>query len=180
MSKISSNDLAQQLADIERQYGIPVEEPLALLTAGLRLHGFAVEEVGDLLLSDKKPWITGRGYGPYAWLYSHEGRRLRDKSWQYDGAENHNREASLEKIIDANLRDRDRLIDLLGEFYANRKCAIRVRLVVSDMAAGSSMLKSQGADVVTLPNNEPQRTAWLKQARHEMADFAAFLLAAKR
>jgi hypothetical protein len=175
MPKIASSDLAQQLADVERRYGIPVESPLALLTAGLRLHGFAVEEVGDLLLSDTKPWITGRGYGPYAWLYSQEGRDLRDASWQHDDVGGRNQEKMLEQMTEANLRDRGRLIDLLGEFYADRKCAIHVRLVVSDMAAGSSMLKSQGADVISLPENEPQRPAWLGRARHEMADFAAFL-----
>jgi len=76
----------------------------------------------------------------------------------------------------ANLHDRGRLLDLLGEFYSGRMCPIYVRLVVSDMAVGSSLLKSQGSDVMALTENESQRAGWLEKARIEMGDFTAFLI----
>jgi hypothetical protein len=75
-----------------------------------------------------------------------------------------------------NLRDRARLLDLLGEFYSRRFAPIYVRLIVSDLAVGSSLLKSQGSDVMALPENEPHREKWLGQADAEMSEFATFLI----
>lgn len=163
------DNLAKELQVVESEYGISADDPLALLAASLRLHDFPVKEIGDLDLEDKKPWSTGRAYGPYAWLYSHLARTEDDTY----GDER-------QQLTERNLQDRGRLLDLLAEFYSTRKTPLLVRLIVSDMAVGSSMLKSQGADVMTLPDRGTERTAWLKSARDEMTTFAEFLISKYR
>jgi len=136
-----------------------------------------VDQVGDL--REERPWQRSRGYGPFIWLWSHEGRKRLKESWDVDpGTERESPEhATLrDEMATENLRDRARLLDLLGEFYSRRFAPIHVRLIVSDLAVGSSLLKSQGSDVMVLPENESHREKWLGQARMEMSEFATFLI----
>ena len=177
----SVNDYPQrvvdELAEVKKLYEIRDEGSLALLVAALRCHGFAVDQAGDL--REERPWQRSRGYGPFIWLWSHEGRERLKESWGVDpGAERESPEhATLrDEMAIENLRDRARLLDLLGEFYSRRFAPIYVRLIVSDLAVGSSLLKSQGSDVMALPENEPHREEWLGRAQAEMSHFATFLI----
>lgn len=177
----SINDYPQRIVDelveVKEAYGIRGEDPLTLLVAALRCHGFFVDQVGDL--REENPWQRSRGYGPFIWLWSHGGKKRLKESWGIDpGTERESPEHTTrrDEMAIENLRDRARLLDLLGEFYSRRFAPIYVRLIVSDLAVGSSLLKSQGSDVMALPENESQRERWLGQTRAEMDHFATFLI----
>jgi hypothetical protein len=170
--------IMHELMELHELYNVAPEDPLAILTAALRCHGFAIDQIGDL--REDKPWQRSRGYGPYLWLWSHDGKERLEESWGVDDGvdrESEEHAALRDKMAIANLRDRARLLDLLGEFYSRRFAPIYVRLIVSDLAVGSSLLKSQGSDVMALPENQSHQEKWLNQSRTEMTDFAAFLIA---
>lgn len=174
----TENDLTAQLAKTlnkvadENQHTLNgTDDPMTMTAAVLMQHGFYIWGVGE----NKKLGIET--CGPYVLIRSHkkEERILERYGDAYklssDELKKRNRELTI-----VNLHERQRLLDLLGEFYSKRTVPIYVRLVVSDLAVGSSLLKSQGSDVMALPENESHRANWLTQARTEMADFTRFLV----
>lgn len=170
--------LAEELARLE-SVGGGVEDTLNILVATLMYLDFDVEGFGERKIDQ---WQGARGCGPFVWLWSIDFRKWYSEYSDLEAApsphDTDEHRQSLEKRMTiANLRDRARLLDFLGEFYRNRSASADIRLVISDLALGSSILKSQGSDVMALPENEPNRAKWLKQARAEMADFSAFLVA---
>ncbi len=178
-SKIDDSFTAALIKVVARS-GLDEANPVAQLAAALHCYMFVVDEVGDLAGEDALPWQRGRGYGPYIWLWSYEGKEWLEELWKVSPGESHESPeyAKLRgKIIVANLRDRLRLVELLGEFYSHKQTPtpIDVRLIVSDLSCASSLLKCQGGDVMALPENKGLRKKWLVRAHNEMRYFAKFL-----
>lgn len=140
---------------------LPPEHPLTLTVALLRLLGFNVRSFGEhwARIYEKNFGIDN---GPHIWIGSHLSHQ---EAWDMDGVE----------LARLELREREKLVNLLGEFYANHTCSTQVRLIVQHMAAGSGMLNCQGAEVMGLPENESRRGQWLASAYREMQDFTDFL-----
>jgi hypothetical protein len=163
--------------------GFPANnDPITLLTAVLKSLGFEVFEVGPNPKKQKESsWLDGRGCGPYVWFRSHEAAQLQKelvkaKINARDPESRAQGDAFERSMAEANLRERARLLAFLDEFYSERWVPGSIRLVISDLYAGSSLLKSQGSDVMLLPENEPQRAKYIQQSRAEVGDFAAFLV----
>jgi len=169
--------LAEELNRL-KSIGDGVNDPLNILVATLMYINLDVQGFGERNIDQ---WQSGRGCGPFIWLWSHEYRLRRHELFkEYDRPAPYTsrvqRKLIRKELTEANLRDRARLLDLLGEFYQDRSVPADIRLIISDSALGSSLLKSQGSDVMALPENTPGREKWLEQARAEMADFSTFLV----
>lgn len=153
-----NDSLQTKLHQVAKAYNISADHPLTLIAAALRLHGFTVRSMGEgyARVYEKNFGIDN---GPHVWIESPQSRDLEDK-----------------ELAQSNLRERERLVDLLGEFYSSHKSTIATRLIVQNMAAGGSLLNCQGAEIMGLPEHDQEHEQWLKQAFAEMQAFAEFLL----
>lgn len=84
-------------------------------------------------------------------------------------------EAELRKeITQENLKERQKLITLLDEFYKGREAPFSKRLIISSLALGWSRLENQGADIQEI-ELKGKRESNLKEYQEEMRAFTEFL-----
>lgn len=170
MTKSNITDkFKEALSQVEVDYGVPVEHPMARTVAALKCLGFRIWLFGE-------DGNTGGkiACGPYIVLRSKEERIFTE--YNEDDQISTDFDARNEELEIVNVRDKARLIDLLGEFYTQHNAPFGVRLIVGDLGS-RSWLKSQASDVMALPENESYRDEWIKQSRVEMQAFTDFLIA---
>jgi hypothetical protein len=164
-------DQLKRIDDIIDSLGMPIDTTIRSTIAVLWAHGFVTDAScgghGDR-----------RTNGPYVWISSKTAENLellrvgalragRDKEATELG----------EKVKRANLKDRERLLEFLGEFYMSRTSSQLVRLhTVSRGAFATTLLWCQGSEIVDCLKNDEGRREWLKNAQAEFNLFTNFLL----
>lgn len=77
-------------------------------------------------------------------------------------------------ITHKNLKERQKLLILLDEFYKGREVPFDQRLIISSRALGWGRLENQGADIQEVESKE-KRESNLKEYQEEMGAFTEFL-----
>ncbi len=179
MDELSPTSKALIQAEVDRlpqAFHEDFSDKFLLLLAALRLHKFSIQhadEGKDVVAADDDLWAQ-MGH-PSVCLYARTASDLARKLRSLERSTPEYIDCS-NQIIQANLREQQRLLALLEAFYqehiAPSFCSRLIVETIDDQ--GESYLKPQGASVRLLMDGKIQ-TVWLRQGQAELYAFARFL-----
>lgn len=164
----------EKLGKIADNLGMPIDEGIKDAIVGLKLLGFETDGSCEGHINQE-----GVG-GPWVDLTSEEIKALepeREKIFEESlvkGESDLNEEARrrVDEIDAKKLKIQARAINLLAEFYANRKSIYDVMIIVAPIINGR--IQCMGTDVANiLPKKEQKKK--LKEYRQEFNNFTEFL-----
>jgi hypothetical protein len=164
----------ETLSKIEDLYGLPTDNPMALTATALLCSGLYVREADD-----DKCALGKASCGPFVVIQSKDLDSIFRK-YNKDDQLSTNFDARNHEIAMANVREKAKLLDLMGEFYSQHVSPFDVRLVADDFGFGGNLLQCQASDVMALPENDSKCDEWIERARAEMQAFTDFLIARLR
>ncbi|MFH0912435.1 MAG: hypothetical protein V1807_02130 [Patescibacteria group bacterium] len=148
-------DRSNNIAD---KIGTPIDAGIKDIVVALMVYGFPTSQSCEGHANNQQsslyPWIE---------IYSPE-----PDAWQ-------NNEAQKEAWRTENLKQQKKMIELLSEFYQNRKTSFDAQLCIQYVGAfGGFRIHSTGADILSLlPPIQQQKN--LNLYRQEITDFSKFL-----
>lgn len=148
--------------------GRPIDEEIKESVAILRISGFNTSAScwGHLNRGRKTSWIEFGDKIPKELLK--KVKRKKTLEFIYKNPE-------IKTFREKNLKEQNRMMEILDEFYKNRKISIDVRLTLLPLGIfGNAQLISTGVFIQEIRSKEERRKK-LKQYQQEMAAFTAFL-----
>lgn len=164
--------IQDQLVEIDKitdRLGMPIDEGVRLLVAALRARGFTT--VDSCEGHEKR-----RSNGPRVWLTPKNSETLLRDLRTLD-EESEDAKLLRRQIRDEGYRLRSRLLDLLDDFYTDRKTSTWLQIILESRGIyGDCVLICQGTTTVDAIKPDGQRLKWLALAKQEFADFTDFLI----
>ena len=170
----NTSRLEEEIADLPAHYHDTFSQDFIRLLAALRLHGFSIQRADEALSaikSDEDLWPELSH--PSVWMHA-PSAPMDALHKAAPGSPEHTQLSN--EVIRANLADQEWLLSLLGEFYATHSpTSFQARLILETVELGETCLRSQGASVRIILEDDRERAQWLKESQTEMRAFAAFL-----
>jgi len=168
--KVLSGHL-KKIDNITDGLGMPIDTTIRFTVAILWAHGFVTD-------ASCGGHDNRRTNGPYVCISSKTAESLEPLRIKALRAGRAKEEAELgEKVKRANLKDRERLLEFLEEFYVNYTPSELVRLhTVSRGAFATTLLSCHGFEIVDYLKTDKERHEWLRSVQTEFHLFTNFLV----
>lgn len=182
MIKSYSKKLTEELEYVDRirdGLDLPVDRKIRLLVASLRSLGFITTSSCSGHISRGTPYVDISSIESLQ--FEKDTKVQKAIELLLDNPDNLKHQIAYEKLctkpIRYNLLEANRLLDLLANFYKDKKTSTYVQLVVESIGGGLGGYRvyPQGSLIITLKTRY-EKLIWLKSAQSEMDAFAEFLI----
>lgn len=112
--------------------------------------------------------------GPYVAFVSVQTREYERQAQDIGDSSNREYKQLRQKAIESNIREMQKILPYLDQFYTNREVPYNQRLIIKNVGPIASYLMCQGADLMYIADKE-QRKKILSNNRAEMRAFTEYL-----
>lgn len=164
----------EAFTNLPDHYHETFSDDFLILLAGLRMYGFTIQRADEAKVTvDEDDDLWSELSHPSVWLHAPSAPTGEPRKAE-PGSAAHTR--LMNGVIRLNLKEQQRLLALLSDFYTNREpVSFQARLIVETIELGETCLRTQGASI-RLTLDDAHQELWLKEAQTELRAFADFLI----